>query len=75
MGKGEGRLADAMTFYSGKHEIRSFTGLHLCPYMATVKSSMSKTHFITNVNFNLFKTKSIKFHNKHYRNIKPGHVL
>ena len=25
MGKGEGRLADAMTLYSGKHEIRSFT--------------------------------------------------
>ena len=28
MGKGEGRLADAMTLYSGKHEIRSFTGFH-----------------------------------------------
>ena len=28
MGKGEGRLADAMTLYLGKHEIRSFTGFH-----------------------------------------------
>ena len=28
MGKVESRLADAVTLYSGKHEIRSFTGVH-----------------------------------------------